>query len=146
MENNSIKGSIKINAIPSKIWGILTNPDKILLYIGSETKTDWRIGSPITWEGELQGTKYQNKGNVLKNIPNKLLRFTYWSGMGGDTDLPENYSEITYKLNSLEDSSVELTYSRIKIPTTLEKQIFEGHLQSMLEEIKRLSEEQNASR
>ncbi len=112
-----------------------------MLYNGSKTQTDWSIGSPIIWEGELQGTKYKNKGKVLDNIPNRLLRFTYWSGMGGDADLPENYSEITYSLNLLDDNSVELTYSRIKIPTALEKQIFEEHLQSMLGEIKRLSEE-----
>jgi uncharacterized protein YndB with AHSA1/START domain len=124
MDNNPIKGSIIINAAVSKIWDILTNPDKIILYIGSKTITDWEIGSPIIWEGELYGTKYQNKGKVLEKVPDKLLKFTYWSGMGGDADLPENYSEITYTLNSLDGKSVELTYSRIKIPRELKKQIF----------------------
>ena len=139
--NSSVKGSIAIKAPVSKIWDILTNPDKIVLYIGSQTHTDWTVGSPITWEGEMHGTKFQNKGVVLENKPNRLLRFTYWSGMGGDADLPANYSEITYRLNQLSNNSVELIYLRIKIPTALEKQIFDGHLPSMLEEIKRLSEE-----
>ena len=141
MDNNSVKGSIKINAALSKIWDTLTNPAKIMLYTGSAADTDWLKGSPVTWSGEMQGTKYQNKGKVLENAPGKLLRFTYWSGMGGDADLPENYSEITYTLNPVNDNLVELTYSRIKIPTVLEKQIFDGHIQLMLEEIKRLSEE-----
>lgn len=140
MENLSVTGSIQINTNLSKIWEVLTNPDKIILYTGSSTTTDWKKGSPITWSGEMQGMSYLNKGNVLENIPNQLLRFTYWSGMGGDPDLPENYSEITYTLTPTNDNSTELTYSRIKIPTALEQQIFAGHLQFMLEEIKKLAE------
>ena len=141
MENNSVKGSIRINAPLSKIWDTLVNPEKIALYTGSATRTDWIKGSPVTWSGEMHGTKYQNKGVVLENTPNKLLRYTYWSGMGGDADLPENYSEITYTLKPVDNNCAELSYSRIKIPTVLEKQIFDGHLHSMLEEIKRISEE-----
>jgi uncharacterized protein YndB with AHSA1/START domain len=140
MDNNVVYGSIKINAALSKIWDTLTNPARIALYTGSAIHTDWKKSSPITWSGEMHGTKYQNKGKVLENTPNKLLRFTYWSGMGGDSDLAENYSEITYTLSQVGDNIAELTYSRIKIPTVLEKQIFDGHIQSMLEEIKRISE------
>jgi uncharacterized protein YndB with AHSA1/START domain len=140
MDHHSIMDSITINATVLKIWDVLTNPDKIVLYMGSQTLTDWAVGSSIAWEGEMHGAKYHNKGEVLENIPNRLLRFTYWSGMGGDADLLENYSEITYTLNPVDENWVELTYSRIKIPTTLEKQIFEEHLPSMLEEIKRISE------
>lgn len=140
MENRSITGNIQINADALKIWDVLTNPDKIVLYTGSITKTDWLMGSPITWEGEMHGMKYQNKGKVLENIPHQLLRFTYWSGMGGDADAPENYSEITYELKPLGNEIIKFTYSRIKIPTQIETQIFEEHLQSMLEEIKQLSE------
>jgi len=61
--------------------------------------------------------------------------------MGGDQDLPENYSIVAFELKALSDKTTELTYSRIKIPTEMEKQIFEGHLQVMLEEIKKLLEQ-----
>lgn len=138
---NTVNGNIIINAKSSKIWDILTNPDKIKLYTGSTTQSDWQVGSAITWSGEMHGTKFENKGRVLENKPNQLLRYTYWSGMGGDTDLPENYSEITYTLKRIDDNSIELTYSRIKIATEIETQIFQGHIQSMLSEIKKLSEE-----
>lgn len=141
MDKNSVNGSIIINSTHSKVWDVLTNPDKIVLYTGSLTKTNWKVGSSITWSGEMHGTKYENKGKVLENMSNILLRYTYWSGMGGDADLPENYSEIIYTLKQVDDNSVELTYSRIKIATEIETQIFQGHIQSMLEEIKRLSEE-----
>jgi uncharacterized protein YndB with AHSA1/START domain len=140
MESYSVKGSIKILAPLAKIWDVLTDPDKIILYTGSKTETDWQPGSQIVWFGEMQGLKYQNKGKVLENKPNRLLKFTYWSGIGGDADLPENHSEILYTLNPMDDHSTELSYSRIKIPTSVEKQIFEQHLPFMLEEIKKLAE------
>src|SRR5690242_17903883 len=99
MDNRSISGSITIHASPAKVWDAITNPAKIIQYTGSTTETGWVKGSPITWSGEMHGAKFQNKGTVLENTPNSLLQFTYWSGMGGDADLPENYSEITYTLN-----------------------------------------------
>lgn len=141
MKNNSVNGGITIHASTASIWNALINPDKIVLYTGSNTITDWEIGSPITWSGEMHGSKYENKGEVLEKVPNQILRYSYWSGMGGDTDLPENYSEITFTLKQSSDNSVELTYSRIKIPTEMETQIFQQHIQSMLEEIKRIAEE-----
>jgi uncharacterized protein YndB with AHSA1/START domain len=140
MEKNTVTGSVVINATLSKVWDILTNPEKIQLYTGSVTKTDWQIGSPITWSGEMHGTKYENKGKMLQNKPNNLLQYTYWSGMGGDADLPENYSEITYNLKQTDDDAVVLNYSRLNIATEIETQIFQAHIQSMLDEIKKIAE------
>ena len=141
MNSNSVKANIKINATPSKVWNVLTDPDKIMLYTTSTTKTDWEIGSFITWSGEMQGAPYENKGKVLENNPNSLLRYTFWTGMGGDADLPENYSEVTYTLAQTDNNTVELTYSRTNIATEMETQMFQTHIQSMLEKIKELSEE-----
>ncbi len=141
MNENSIKESIIIDSTPSKIWSVLTAPEQILLYTGSNTVTDWTVGSPITWEGEMHGSNYVNKGKVLDHIPYNLLRFTFWTGVGGDPDMPENYSEITYTLDAVDEDSVEFTYSRINIPTEMEKQLFEEKLPTMLAEIKSLSEE-----
>lgn len=139
MAQNSVKGSIIINAQTERIWEVLTNPDKIALYTGSNTTTNWQQGSNISWKGEMHGTAFENKGKVLKVDENAVLKYTYWSGMGGDADLPENYSEITFNLNSVENG-IELAYSRINIPTEIETQIFQGNIQSMLEEIKKLAE------
>ena len=81
-KNLKISGSIVINANAEKVWDVLTNPDKIKMYIGSETLTDWKVGSPVIWQGELGGTKYQDKGKVLENDHGNLLKFEYWSSFG----------------------------------------------------------------
>lgn len=141
MDKNSVKASVKIIATPSKVWSVLTDPDKIMLYTGSIAQTDWKVNSPITWSGEMQGAPFENKGEVLENNPSSLLRYTFWTGMGGDADLPENYSEVTYTLDLLDNNTVELTYLRTNIATEMETQIFQAHIHSMLEKIRELSEE-----
>jgi uncharacterized protein YndB with AHSA1/START domain len=55
-------------------------------------------GSPIAWKGEWKGTAYVDKGTVLEFEPEKLLKYTHWSPMGGSADRPENYHTVTYEL------------------------------------------------
>lgn len=140
MENRAINANISIYATPATVWDVLTNPAKIIRYLGSHTSSDWVVGSPITWEGEMQGMKYLNKGKVLESSPNELLKFTYWSGMGGDPDEEQNYSVISYKLLDQGDGRTELTYHREKIPTEMEQMVFEAQLPAMLQEIKKIAE------
>ncbi|RYE23061.1 MAG: hypothetical protein EOP51_11610, partial [Sphingobacteriales bacterium] len=82
MENRSVNSSVNIYATPEELWDTLTNPSKIIQYLGAHTQTDWAEGSTITWDGEMQGVKFHNKGKVLESKPNEILKFTYWSGMG----------------------------------------------------------------
>ena len=56
------------------------------------------MGSPITWTGEWQGQSYEDKGTVLAVEPERLLKTTHWSPMGGSQDKPENYHTVTYEL------------------------------------------------
>ncbi len=140
MDKHTVTGKIIIRATPAEVWEALTRPDKIVQYTGSVTETIWSEGSPITWSGEMHGAPYCNKGRVLEVRPYNLLRYTYWSGMGGDADSPENYSEIRYTLDPSEDG-VELSYTREHIPTELEAQIFAAHIDSMLDAIRKVAEQ-----
>ena len=105
MESN-ISGSVAIviKATPEKVWDALVNPDMIKQYLfGTNTKTDWKPGSPIYFEGEYQGKTYQDKGTILEVVPNKLLKYSYWSSMSKLEDRPENYMNVTFKVT--EDGS-----------------------------------------
>ena len=71
----------------------MTNPEKVSTYLfGTEVKTDWKEGSAITFSGAYEGHKYEDKGSIIKNEPNELLQYNYWSGFSGLEDIPENYS------------------------------------------------------
>lgn len=90
---------VTIDAPVEAVWRALTDPAWVKLYMhGTTMETDWKVGSPITWKGEWKGKSYEDKGEVVEADPNKLLRYTHWSSMGGSEDLPENYHTVTYEL------------------------------------------------
>src|ERR1044071_6401162 len=60
--------------------------------------TAWEVGSPVSFTGEYEGKVYQDKGTVLEKDLEKLLKYSYWSSMRGVPDTPENYMNITYRL------------------------------------------------
>jgi len=94
-----VEDSILIHASPTKIWKALTDPSLIKEYLfGTETITDWKVGSDLTFQGEWEGQSYKDKGHILECTPEKILSYDYWSGFSGMEDLPENYSTITYTL------------------------------------------------
>ena len=101
--------TIIINAPTSRVWDALTKPDLIKQYLfGTEVTTDWRVGSPITYQGTWEGKAYKDKGKVLQVEPGKLLVSTFWSSLSGLPDVPENYQTVRYEL-STEGSGTRLT-------------------------------------
>jgi len=90
---------ITINGSVDAVWDALTKPELVKQYLhGTNMKTDWKVGSPITWSGEWKGKPYEDKGKVLEVQPKTLLKNTHWSPMGGSEDKPENYHTVTYIL------------------------------------------------
>jgi len=99
-ENEFIaKVHVRIHSSVSNVWDALTNPELIKQYLyGTETVTDWKVGSRITFKGMWEGKEYVDGGTILKIELEKILQYTYWSSMSGTEDTPENYSTITFEL------------------------------------------------
>ena len=88
-----------IQAPRSKVWRALTDPDEIEKYMfGSRVETDWKPGSRITWKGEYEGKKYEDKGEVLEVERERRLKLTHFSPTSGDEDVPGNYHTLVYEL------------------------------------------------
>ena len=69
-----------IDAPRSKVWRALMDPDQIQKYMfGSRVETDWEPGSRITWTGEYEGKKYEDKGEILEVVPDRRLKVTHFS-------------------------------------------------------------------
>ncbi len=91
--------SVTIHASKSKVWNALIDPEQIKKYLfGTETKSDWKAGSPITFSGVWEGKSYIDKGTILEIEKEKLLKYNYWSSFSGTEDKPENYANVTYAL------------------------------------------------
>jgi uncharacterized protein YndB with AHSA1/START domain len=99
MAGHVVTAETDIRAPRSKVWRALTDPDQIEKYMfGSRVETDWKPGSPITWKGEYEGKRYEDKGEVLKVERERLLELTHFSPLSGDEDVPENYHTLLYEL------------------------------------------------
>lgn len=112
----STKASIVINRPKEEVWRVLIDPEIIKQYFfGVEVVTDWKVGSPIIYKGIWEGKEFQDKGVILKNIPNELLESSYWSNFSGLADSPENYSIVKYALSeSGANTYLEVTQSNIQ--------------------------------
>jgi uncharacterized protein YndB with AHSA1/START domain len=90
---------ITIRAAADKVWDALTDPKLIKQYLfGTEAKSDWKVGSSITYTGVWEGKGYEDKGTILEVVRCKKLKSTYWSSFSGKADIPENYQTVTYEL------------------------------------------------
>ena len=111
----SLNESIEISAPAEKVWQALTNPAIVKQYFfGTDVKSDWKAGSPITFEGEWQGKRYQDKGIIKKIEPGKFVEYSYWSSMSGTEDKSENYANVSYEL-SAKDGKTKLTVTQDNI-------------------------------
>jgi uncharacterized protein YndB with AHSA1/START domain len=95
----TFNASISINAPKSKVWMALIDPEQVKKYFfGTVLKSDWKVGSPITFSGEWEGKPYLDKGIILQIEKEKILKYNYWSSFSGTEDKLENYAVIIYSL------------------------------------------------
>ncbi|MDX6357735.1 MAG: hypothetical protein QOH37_789 [Nocardioidaceae bacterium] len=131
----------EISASPAQVWAALTDPEAISAFMfGSQVETDWRVGSPITWTGEYDGTSYQDKGELLEVDEPSRLRMTHYSPMGGQPDEPESYHQLDYRLEP-SDAGTRLTLDQDGNDSEEQAEQFTANWQTMLDQVKEYVEE-----
>ena len=141
---NNITGSasISINASVEKVWEALTKPELIKKYFfGTDTHTDWKPGSKITFTGEWEGKSYEDKGTIIAVEQNKMIKYNYWSEMSGIEDKPENYVVITYEL-AKEGDKTKLTITQENIPDEKMKEHSIENWKKVMSNLKELVEKE----
>lgn len=99
-----------IAAPAARVWAVLTDPASIKEFMwGTNAKSDFKKGSPLTFEGVWEGKPYHEKGTILEVEKPKLMKYTYLSA--GLEDTPGNYAVITYEL-SAEDDKTRMTVTQ----------------------------------
>ena len=142
MLDNSLKveKSVLINASKTKVWKALTDPALIKEYLfGTETITDWHVGSDLIFQGEWQGQAYKDKGHILEITPEQILSYDYWSGFSGLEDKPENYSIVTYRMQD-EGEGVRLSVSQKGFAAKENQDHSESGWSEVLQKIKEIAE------
>jgi uncharacterized protein YndB with AHSA1/START domain len=106
--------SIHINALPDKVWMVLTNPDKIEQYMyGSRMERPWEEGHPIEYMVNQNGQRVlMVKGSVIKVEPPFYLEHTVFPAMNTTIeDVPENYLTVSYTI-TVKGNESELTITQ----------------------------------
>ena len=90
---------ITVNTNVETVWRALVTPAIIKKYMfGTEVTSDFKDGSDIRWSGEWQGNRYEDKGKILSVKENQVLKYSHFSPLTGQPDLPENYHSVTISL------------------------------------------------
>jgi uncharacterized protein YndB with AHSA1/START domain len=130
------KAQTEIEAPASRVWDALTDPDQIKEYMfGSQVETDWKVGSPITWNGEYEGRTYQDKGEVLTYDEPRELSVTHYSPLTGQDDKPENYHTLVYTLQE-QDGRTRVSLAQDNCADEREAEQFSANWQQMLDGLK----------
>ena len=132
--------SIGIAASPDKIWDALVTPSAIKQYMfGTTVTSDWKEGGPITWKGEWQGRKYEDRGKIVQFKPGRALQYTHFSPLAGLPDRPENYHTVSIQL-SPEGSGTRVALTQDNNPTEEARAHSEKNWEMMLQGLKKLVE------
>jgi uncharacterized protein YndB with AHSA1/START domain len=141
MSKQTLITTIDINTPAAKVWKGLTDPELVKQYFfGTNLKSDWKEGSPITFSGEWDGKTYEDKGSILEITPGEYVKYSYWSSMSGTEDKPENYANVSYRVTEKDGvTTLEITQDGIKDEASKEHseqnwQMVFGGLKKILEE------------
>ena len=140
VERLTATASILINAEPAAIWAVITDPQQLgQAFFGAKVDTDWRVGSPITYRGEWQGRRFEDKGEIVKVEPNEVLQVTHFSPLSGQPDIPENYHTVTFQL-ARRDGGTELVITQTNAASQEEREHSEANWAKVLDKIKQAAE------
>jgi len=107
MTNYTIEKHIKIIADNLEVWEVLTNPALIKQYLfGTETISDWKVGSEIIFQGDYENMKYRDQGIIKIFDIGNTFQYTYFSSFSELENVPENYNLITYSLSESDGTTV----------------------------------------
>lgn len=135
------KQTITIAASRPKVWEALTKPELVKKYFfGTTVESTWKKGDPIRFMGEWDGKKYEDKGNILEIETDKLLKYSYFSSWSGKPDAPENYHNVTYKLNDM-PGGTEFVVEQEGLETEDAAEHTEKNWASIMEDLRKMLEE-----
>jgi uncharacterized protein YndB with AHSA1/START domain len=140
MQTLTLEVSTPIKVTKAVLWEALTNPEQIKKYLfGTETKTDWKVGSPITFSGTWEEKPYVDKGTLLEIEKEKLIKYSYWSSFSGTEDVPENYANVCYFISDYEGKTL-FTVTQDGHKTEETREHSKQNWQSILNSLKELLE------
>ena len=139
-EGEVARAAVEVDAPVDEVWDALVTPGTIEKYMfGAKVDSDWQEGSPITWKGEWKGKPYEDKGEIVRCEPGRLLEYTHYSPLSGEPDAPESYHTVTIELAE-QDGQTRVSLSQDNNPTAEAREHSEKNWATMLDGLKKVVE------
>ncbi len=122
--------SVHVAQPPDRVWAELVHPGARWM-LGANVETDYRPGSPVTFEGHFFGRQFADKGVVVAVDRPRLLHFTHFSPLSDLEDVPENYHDIRITLDP-DDSGTVVTVLQQNVDTAEHAARSAGHWRDAL--------------
>lgn len=147
MENSLIaKAETSISASTQDVWKALTAPEAIKEYWGGAiVKSDWKVGSAITWSGVYEGKAFEDKGEILAFDPDEQLAYSHFSPMSGKADSPENYHKVFVTLSEVGETETRVSLEQDNNANEKSRDESEKNWNGMLNGLKKYVEGSNSS-
>ena len=134
------RAAVDVEAPAGEVWDALVTPETIEKYMfGAKVDSDWKEGSPITWKGEWKGKPYEDKGEIVRCEPGRLLEYTHYSPLSGEPDAPESYHTVTIELAE-KGGQTRVSLSQDNNPTAEAREHSEKNWATMLDGLKKVVE------
>jgi uncharacterized protein YndB with AHSA1/START domain len=144
LQSNFVEKIITIDAPLHTVWNVLTTSELVKKWItddeGIEIVSDWKVGSTITFSGVSHRVRFNDKGQILESVPNKFLKYSYWSSISRLPDTPDNYSTIEFTLTTNENHTLVKVIQSNLVTEVIYKHI-NFYWNAALRNIKKVAEE-----
>ena len=97
-ENLVARAVVEVRAPAEDVWSVMVDPTARWM-VGSQVTSTYVVGDPITFDGEWEGKPFQDHGEIVEVERPRLLRYTHYSPLSGQPDVPENYHHLTFTLD-----------------------------------------------
>ena len=94
-DDHVARATVQIPAPAATVWDTLVDPDATWM-LGAKVSSAYVVGVPITFEGEWDGKPFTDHGEIVEVDRPRLLRYTHYSPLSGQPDVPENYHHLTF--------------------------------------------------
>lgn len=111
--STTLKAEFPISA--ELLWEVLTQSTYTKAYMfNCSVESTWIKGSPIIWQGEYQGYKAFQKGEIIATTPNAKIKYSTFDPNFGLADEAKNYIHVTYLIKEHKNGN-SLTCSTLAI-------------------------------
>jgi uncharacterized protein YndB with AHSA1/START domain len=151
MEHRKFVYTTYINATPELVWKGLTEPAFTNRYWGTALVTDWRVGSPISWQQHGVTIDHPEQ-RVLESDPFRRLSYTWhtftpeWAAASGiDESLrariaAEQRSQVGFDIEAVDGISKLTVVHEFFDPDSVVVDMVSGGWPRVLSELKTLIE------